>query len=564
MSNTKKTSNEIIKETSEGLRGTISQELGRRTDHFSKEDAQLLKFHGIYEQDDRDLRQQLKKEGKGKKYIFMIRTKIPGGGELTSGQWEALTKVADSYADGTLRITTRQDIQFHGVGKNSLQRAIKHLNDHYVTTYGACGDGNRNIVSSPVSNISKGSVFDGQGLAKRISDSLGFKSKAYYDVWLDGERVRGDEDETETLYGKAYLPRKFKIGIADPDDNSVDVYTHDIGIVPVREGSLEGFNVLVGGGLGTTNRNADTYPRLGTPIARVEDDKMIDVVRRIVEIQRDYGDRSNRKHARLKYLVEEWGVGRFKNELEKRLGYRLDPPLEISLERSEKYLGWHEQVTPGLWYLGIFVENGRIADNGSCGMKTGLLAVTKKYKTGVRLTPSQDIILTNIPAEKIKEVEKDLRHYGIKGDEEHSALRKYAMACPALPTCGLALAEAERFLPSVITELEQMGYDREQVTIRMSGCPNACARSPVAEIGIMGTSPGKYNLYIGGSATGDRLNKLFEENVPGDELPSRIAMLLDLYRERGIGSESFGDFANRVGGEYLRDAIRGTARRDAV
>ena len=557
----KKSKVEIAKENSNGLRGTIREELDSNSDHCSTENTHILKFHGIYQQDDRDIRQELKKEGKDKKYIFMVRTKNPGGGELSPEQWEVLNKITDLYGNGTLRITTREDIQFHGVGKEELEGTIRLLNSELISTYGACGDGNRNTVACPVSNIRKGFLFDGQKWAQLISKHLSFKSKAYYEIWLDGEPMTKEEDfrepqsndETETLYGKTYLPRKFKIGIGLPDDNCVDVHTHDIGLIPLLNGGLKGFNVLVGGGMGSTHRKVKTFPRLADPLARVSPENLIDVVTRIVEIQRDHGDRSDRNHARMKYVVEEWGVERFKEELERRLGYRLLPPEPIELRYTESHLGWHEQDTSGHWYVGIFVENGRLKDTEQSQIKTGLREIVRRFRQGVRLTPSQDIVLANIPEEKIKDIESALIDYGIKTEKEITTLRKNSIACPALPTCGLALAEAERFLPYLIDELEERGYGDEEIKIRMSGCPNACSRPPVAEVGIMGVSPKKYNLYVGGSFEGTRLNRLYEELIDAGELADRIAELIDIYHLNKRPGERFGDFCNRVGVEKLKE-----------
>jgi len=557
----KKSKVEIAKENSNGLRGTIREELDSNSDHCSTENTHILKFHGIYQQDDRDIRQELKKEGKDKKYIFMVRTKNPGGGELSPEQWEVLNKITDLYGNGTLRITTREDIQFHGVGKEELEGTIRLLNSELISTYGACGDGNRNTVACPVSNIRKGFLFDGQKWAQLISKHLSFKSKAYYEIWLDGEPMTKEEDfrepqsndETETLYGKTYLPRKFKIGIGLPDDNCVDVHTHDIGIIPLLNGGLMGFNVLVGGGMGSTHRKVKTFPRLADPLARVSPENLIDVVTRIVEIQRDHGDRSDRNHARMKYVVEEWGVERFKEELERRLGYRLLPPEPIELRYTESHLGWHEQDTSGLWYVGIFVENGRLKDTDQSQIKTGLREIVRRFRPVVRLTPSQDIVLSNIPEEKIKDIESALRDYRIITEKEITSLRKNSIACPALPTCGLALAEAERFLPCLIDELEERGYGDEKIKIRMSGCPNACSRPPVAEVGIMGVSPKKYNLYVGGSFEGTRLNRLYEELIDAGELADRIAELIDIFHLNKRPGERFGDFCNRVGVEKLKE-----------
>jgi len=555
--NIKKSKIEFIKESSNNLRGTISNELSTDSTHFTNEDSHLLKFHGIYEQDDRDLRQLLRKEGKEKKYIFMIRTKNPGWGELSSEQWEVLNEVSDLYADGTLRITTREDIQFHGVGKENLKKAMNHLNLGLIHTNGACGDVVRNTVASPVSDIMQGSIFNAQEWAKKISDHLTYKTNAYFDVWLDGEQIDRNEDETEIVYGKTYLPRKFKIGIALPDDNSLDIHTHDIGIIPELTDKLEGFNVLVGGGLGSHHRLKKTFPRLSDPLAFVSQEKLLDVITKIVEFQRDYGDRTDRKHARFKYVVDECGVKKVKEELERRLGYKLDEPKNIVIRETQNHLGWRKQNVPGLWYFGIFVENGRIKNTGQCQMKSGLREIIKKYRFGIRLTPLQDIILTNIADDRREEVKSILRKFSIKTEKEISNLRLNSMACPALPTCGLALAESERVLPSIIDQLENMGYGDREIKIRMSGCPNACSRPPVAEIGIMGTSPGQHNIYLGGNYLGTRLNKLYEEQVSEEQLTFRIAAFIDIYDRNRINEERFGDFCDRFGLEKIRQEMRG-------
>ena len=564
MSEEKKSKVEIAKENSRGLRGTIREELNAESDHFLKDTTHILKFHGIYEQEDRDVRHERKEAGEGKKYIFMVRTKNPGGGELSSEQWEVLNKITDLYGNGTLRITTREDIQFHGVGKKELEGTIRLLNSELISTYGACGDGNRNTVACPVSNIRKGSIFDGQKWAQLISKHLSFKSKAYYEIWLDGELITKEEDvrepqsndEAETLYGKTYLPRKFKIGIGLSEDNCIDVHTHDIGIIPILNGELKGFNVLVGGGMGSTHKKVKTFPRLADPIAGASPENLIDVITRIVEIQRDHGDRSDRNYARMKYVVEEWGVEGFKEELERRLGYGLLPPEAMELRHTESHLGWHEQNTLGLWYVGIFIENGRLKDTERAQVKTGLREIVRRFRPGVRLTPSQDIILANIPEDRIEEIKDALKHYGIKTGKEISNLRRNSIACPALPTCGLALAEAERFLPYLIDELEERGYGNEEIKIRMSGCPNACSRPPVAEIGIMGVSPKKYNLYVGGSFEGTRLNRLYEELLDAGDLADRIIELINMYHLNKRPGERFGDFCNLVGVENLKELAR--------
>ncbi len=548
----KKSRAETVKENSQGLRGTIAAELAEDSHHFASENVQLLKFHGIYQQDDRDLRARLRVEGKDRKYFFMIRTKNPGGGELSPEQWELLNRISEQYANGTLRITTREDIQFHGVGKENLKAAIALLNSELISTYGACGDGNRNIMACPLANIHRGSVFDGQAVAREITTHLGFKSRAYYEIWLDGEKITADE--TETIYGSGYLPRKFKIGVASPDDNCIDVYTHDIGIVPVLDGRrVAGFTVLIGGGMGSTHGKKETFPRLGEPLGFVPADRLLELVARIVEFQRDHGNRSDRSRARLKYVVEDWGIERVRAEIEARLAWKLAAARPLCFPGGEQHLGWHEQNEPGRWYVGIFVENGRIKDTEGCPMLTGLREIVRRFRPAVRLTPSQDLILSGIPEEKVELVRGAMKDYRIPTEKQVSNLRLLALACPALPTCGLAITEAERRLPYLIDALEGLGYGNEKIRIRMSGCPNSCSRPPTAEIGLIGRFKNKYNIYIGGSPQGTRLGQLYAEALEAPDLIRSIARLVDVYRVHGQPQEHFGDYCYRIGVARLHE-----------
>ena len=553
-----KAKKELIKEKSRGLRGSIAEELAQDTEHFEKPTTDLLKFHGIYQQDDRDVRRERLKQKLPKAYYFMVRTKNPGGGELSPEQWDAVLDICDRYANGTLRITTRQDFQFHGVGKRNLKRTIRALNERYVSTYGACGDGNRNTMACPVSDIAQPSRFNAVEWAKKVSRHLSFQSTAYYEIWLNGERLAGESTEKEPLYGRGYLPRKFKIAFSSPEDNCTDALTNDIAIFALTgsEG-LEGFNVFVGGGVASTHGNLKTYPRLAEPLAFAEPDELLNLVTRIVEIQRDHGNRENRKRARMKYLVDLWGIDRFREELEMRLGSALDNPRPMRIQRVEQHLGWTPEKTDGLWMLGLFVENGRIKDTTEMRLKSGLTALIRRFGPGIRLTPSQDIILTHIHEEDRAEVEGMLVDHGISVHEQASALRLQSLACPALPTCGLAITEAERYLPSVINDLEAMGYGDLSLTLRMSGCPNACSRPPVAELGLMGTSRNAYTIYVGGSPVGTRLATAYADDVPPEKLIAEIAGLLDAYRTHSSRNESFGDFCHRIGVAKLR-ACTGT------
>lgn len=547
---------EQIKKSSRGLRGTIAEELRNDSSFFGKEAIQILKFHGIYQQDDRDLRRARRSDGAGKAYQFMVRIKNPGGGRLTSRQWEVIDKIADFHGNESLRITTRQGIQFHGVGKDSLQDTIRLLQSELVTTYGACGDGNRNTMACPVSAIRKGSVFDGQYWAAKIADRLSFKSTAYYDIWVNGEKVEDPARIPDPIYGEAYLPRKFKIAVASPEDNCVDALTNDIGIFPhIKKGELKGFHLFVGGGLGFTHRKEETFPRLATPLCHVFPEDLLNVVVAIAETQRDLGNRSDRRQARMKYLLEHLGPNQFKTEVEKRYGSSLLSPLPLEIGHTECHRGWHEHKEPGYLYTGLFVENGRIQDVGNSRIKTGLREIIREFKADVLLTPNQDLVLTGIRGEDAPSVEAAFMEYGITMEQGSSPLRKASIACPALPSCGLALAEAERRLPDLISELESAGYGNESIQIRMSGCPNSCSRPPTAEIGIVGKSVNLYNVYAGGNQKGTRLAELFLEDVAAGDLANRLGRLIDLYRDQRRHGESFGDLYARIGAGYLSRSL---------
>lgn len=553
MSRSRKSKIEQIKEESQGLRGTISDELRESTDHFRKENVQVLKFHGIYQQDDRDLRIERRKSGEDKAHEFMIRIKNPGGGRLSPEQWTVLDDIADQFANGTLRITTRQSIQFHGLGKSNLKNTIRHLDSRLISTFGACGDGNRNTLACPVSRIRKNSVFDGQGWATQIAEHLSFKTLSYYDIWLDGEKVTSARDEKETIYGKAYLPRKFKIAIADPFDNCVDFLTNDVGILPCLErNSLQGFNVFVGGGMGSTHTKKETYPRLGEPLAFVSPDQLVSLVEAVVKTQRDLGNRKDRRQARLKYLVDQAGIASFRVKVADRYDGTLEPPREYTLSPGEHHFGWHKQKQTGMNYVGLFVENGRIQDRPGYRLKTGLRALVDLFQPSIYLTPNQDLIVADIHDQQLEAAKELMDRFSINQNSWTSALRSSSMACPALPTCGLAITEAERRLPGLISELEEEGLGDESIIIRMSGCPNSCSRPPVAEIGLVGKSVNGYNIYLGGNRSGTRLAELFLEDVASEEVSSELGRLIRFFRRNRRDQERFGDFCHRLGIERLR------------
>lgn len=553
----KKSKVEVIKEESKYLRGTVAAELARDSTHFTEEDYQVLKFHGIYQQDDRDLRQQRKKEGKDKQWIFMIRSKVPGG-VLTAEQYLAHDDLATRYANGTLRITTRQDFQLHGVLKHSLKTIIRAINQNGVTTLGACGDLERNIMCcpAPLPDRVRSKV---QAYARQLSDHLLPRTRAYYEVWLNGEKILSTEEEEEPIYGRAYLPRKFKTGIAFPGDNCIDVYSQDVGIVPVITGEdVQGFNLLIGGGLGMTHGMETTYPRLASPVAFVTPDQFVPAVEAIVTVYRDYGDRTNRKHARLKYVVEERGVPWFKAEMERRLGYPLADPLPITWEGVDDHLGWHPQGD-GRWFLGVYVENGRIRDGEGMRMKTAFRSIVQTFRPGVRLTPHQNILFTDVAAADKAAIDALLAEHGVPPVQQVSNARRYAMACPALPTCGLAMSDAERVLPSVVhgveTELTRLGLQDVRLSIRMTGCPNGCARPYLGDIGFVGRTLNAYNIYIGGDFEGTRLNEPYAELVRKDKLVETLVPLFELYKAERQPGEGFGDFCHRLGLRVLRDRV---------
>lgn len=553
---------ERIKKGSDYLRGQITEELKQDTSRFSEDQIQLLKFHGTYQQENRDQRQTRKAAGEEKAYQFMVRARIPGG-HLTAEQYLAEDELAGRYGSGTLRLTTRQSIQLHGVLKGNLRATIHEINAAQLSTLSACGDVNRNVMACPTPTTSRAHARVHE-IAHTLAMHLAPHSKAYHEIWIDGEKVEttSPEDFVEPIYGPSYLPRKFKIGVAFPNDNCIDVYSQDIGLIAYLEGEpgtederLAGFTVVVGGGMGATHGKAETYPSLAQPLCYITPDEVVEVAETIVTVQRDYGDRQNRRHARMKYVVAERGIPWFRAEVERRLGRRLQDPRPVSWQDAEDHLGWHQQGD-GRWFVGIYVENGRVKDSGETRLRQGLRAVIEEFRPGVRLTAQQNILLVDIPAEQKSALEERLAEYGLTSDPKKLGLHRLAMACPALPTCGLALAEAERVSASLVerieAELSALGLDGELLSIRMTGCPNGCARPYLGDIGIVGRTKDIYNILIGGDQPGTRMNILYAGMVHFNEIAATIRPLLEIWRDERQPAEKFGDFCYRVGLDYLR------------
>ena len=543
----KVTHNELIKQNCPTLAGTIAQTLANgELDRFSDDDSQFLKFHGIYQQDDRDKRKI------GKEYIFMVRTRVPGG-VMSSAQYQHLDALATAYGNNTLRITSRQGFQFHGIVKDGLGKTIKAINEALITTLAACGDVNRNVMapSTPSTSPLVERVLQD---ARRLSNALLPKTAAYHQIWVEGTQLELEpekqKDFVDPLYGKSYLPRKFKVAFAIPPVNDIDVFTNCLGFVAIIEDEeLQGYNLLAGGGLGMSHGNAQTYPRAADVIGFLTPEKIEVAAKAVLTIHRDFGDRENRRHARLKYVLEEKGVPWFREELERRIGFKLEPARPVQFTRQGDTFGWHQQFD-GRYFLGLYVETGRIKDAGSIRLKAALKKITGQLTCEVRLTPSQNLILANIPEEQRDVITNILAEHGVPVENQASLIRRASMACPALPTCGLALSESERVMPDILTRLEKLlsvlGLDEQEIIVRMTGCPNGCARPYTAEIGLVGRAPNKYQIYLGGNESCTRLNRLYKENVTNAALMDELRPLFERYTCERIGRERFGDFCARV------------------
>ena len=558
-----KASVEQHKAESDFLAGTIADELASDAASFDAGTQQIIKFHGIYQQDDRDVRKERMRAGRDKDYLCMVRASLPGGA-VSAKQYLVMDDLADRFGNGTLRITTRQGIQYHFTHKGHLRELIGTLNRHLMTTLAGCGDVVRNVMACPAPTPERESaqlLADAKELARHVKP----QSVAYWQLWLDGElavsAVAPDdavtEDEPEPLYGPTYLPRKFKIAFAWPGDNCVDVFTQDIGIVPhVTGGVVESYTLVVGGGLGMTHNKPATYPRLADPLCSVAPHELTEVVKAIITVQRDHGDREDRKHARMKYLVAEWGLDRFRAEVESRIGRTLAPPQDLDWSATTDHLGWQEQAD-GRFTLGVRVANGRIADTDDARLRTALRTIAERHASEVRFTPSQDVLLVGIAAGDRDAVTAILREHGVAAVEELPLLARHAMACPALPTCGLALAEAERVMPAFVDDvqarLRDVGLGDESLHLRITGCPNGCARPYSTEVGVVGRGNDRYTIYLGGAADGTRLNAEFADRVPGGEIGQRLEPVLAAFRDERAEGESFGDWCDRQGVEKLAE-----------
>jgi sulfite reductase (NADPH) hemoprotein beta-component len=543
---------EQIKEASRYLRGTLKGSLADPlTGGISPADQALIKFHGTYLQDDRDARERRQHKKLEPAYSFMVRVRVPGGICLPA-QWSKLDELASQYGGDTLRLTTRQAVQFHGVLKQDLQTLIRDVDSVGLDTIAACGDVNRNVICSPDPEASElhAQVYDA---ALAISRHLTPRTGAYREIWLDGEQVHESGTDEEPIYGRTYLPRKFKIALAIPPDNDVDVFAHDLGFIAIAEhGALAGFDVVVGGGMGMTHGVLATYPQLGRTIGYCPPDEVLEVAEAVVAIQRDFGDRTDRKRARLKYTIDDRGLSWFTDELTRRRGRALEPARPYRFTRNGDRFGWH-QGHQGRWNLVLFVENGRVRDLPDRQLLAGLRELARVHAGDFRLTPNQNLIIGMVAPEARAGIQRIVDQYGLDHLQRTSALRRNAMACVALPTCPLAMAESERYLPSLLDHVDELlrrtGLADEQITVRMTGCPNGCARPYLAEIGFVGKGPGTYNLYLGAAFAGDRLNQLYRENIAEPEILRELEALFRHFAQGRQPGEHFGDFVVRT--EYV-------------
>ncbi|MGN2272902.1 assimilatory sulfite reductase (NADPH) hemoprotein subunit [Priestia megaterium] len=544
---------ERIKDESNYLRGTLGETmLDRISSGISEDDNRLMKFHGSYLQDDRDLRNERQKQKLEPAYQFMLRVRTPGG-VSTPEQWLVMDDLAQKYGNGTLKLTTRQAFQMHGILKWNMKKTIQEIHASLLDTIAACGDVNRNVMCNPNPYQSEvhAEVFE---WSKKLSDYLLPRTRAYHELWLDEEKVISTpevEEEVEPMYGPLYLPRKFKIGVAVPPSNDIDVYSQDLGFIAILEDEkLVGFNVAIGGGMGMTHGDKATYPQLAKVIGFCRPDQILEVAEKVITIQRDYGNRSVRKNARFKYTVDRLGLETVKEELENRLGWSLDEAKAYHFDHNGDRYGWEKGVK-GKWHFTLFVQGGRIADFEDYKLMTGLREIAKVHSGDFRLTANQNLIIANVSTQKKKQISDLIEQYGLTDGTHYSALRRSSLACVSLPTCGLAMAEAERYLPVLVEKIEAIvdenGLRDKEITIRMTGCPNGCARPALGEIAFIGKAPGKYNMYLGAAFDGSRLSKMYRENISEEEILNELRVLLPRYAKEREEGEHFGDFVIRAG-----------------
>jgi sulfite reductase (NADPH) hemoprotein beta-component len=543
--------NEHIKDASQYLRGTVAEGLREEiTGGIIEDDQQLVKFHGMYLQDDRDLRAERGKKKMEKAFAFMIRLRIPAG-VCSPEQFLHVQHVANTYGNRTMRLTTRQTFQLHGIIKSNLKATMREIDEALLTTIAACGDVNRNVmsVSNPLQSRVHAQAYE---TAKAISDHLLPATPAYREIWLDGERIVGGEEEVvEPIYGKTYLPRKFKVVFAVPPSNDVDVFAHDLGYIAIlgEDGNIAGYNVTVGGGMGMTHGQPETYPRTADLMGFCKPEDAVAIAEAVVTVQRDWGDRGDRAHARLKYTIEDRGLDAFRAEVEKRSGVKLGAPKPFVFDSTGDRYGWTESED-GKGHLTLFVQNGRIKDfPGGAQWMTGLRKIAEMHQGEFRLTANQNIIIADVAPDQRWDIDKLVEQYKLTRDA--SPIRRNSMACVALPTCGLALAESERYLPDLVTELEERlashGLSDSEIVIRMTGCPNGCARPYLAEIGLVGKVPGKYNLYLGAAFDGSRLSKLYAEDLDHKGIVAALDPIFAAYVSERQQGERFGDYTIRAG-----------------
>jgi len=539
---------EGIKAASNFLRGTLQQSLlDGATGTLAEDDTQLSKFHGIYQQDDRDKRETRRRQKLEADHSFMIRARVPGG-VCTAEQWLALDNIATRWANHSLRLTTRQAFQFHGIIKTSLKPSIQAINESLMDTIAACGDVNRNVMCTALPELDQLHTQVYQAAAD-LSEHLTPNTRAYHEIWLDKNKVT-DSQDIEPIYGDLYLPRKFKIAFAIPPNNDVDVQAHDVGFIATqKDGALDGFTITVGGGMGATHGDPTTYPLLAQVLGWCKPEQVNEIGEAIVTVQRDFGNRSNRRRARFKYTLEDHGLDWLKQELEIRLGYAIEPAREFVFTNNGDDFGWH-QSADGAWHLLLFSENGRLADTAVATQLTGMREIAKIHSGNFRLTPNQNVVVANVTAQQKPVIDALTAQHGLDTYKRLSRLRLHSMACVALPTCGQAMAEAERYLPDLTGKIESLlekhHLQDQAITLRMTGCPNGCARPYLAEIGLVGKAPGRFNLHLGAAFDGTRLNWIVKENADETEILATLDEIFKEYVANKHAGEYFGDFIART------------------